>query len=56
VRCQYDTVTFLYVVTIAISGWKISESRLNNISENMNVEKIYAELKKRIDRVGIEVV
>jgi hypothetical protein len=29
---------------------------MNYMSENMNVEKIYAELKKRIDRVGIEVV
>jgi hypothetical protein len=26
------------------------------MSENMNIEKIYSELKKRIDRVGIEVV
>ncbi|MCM1158569.1 MAG: hypothetical protein NC300_06945 [Bacteroidales bacterium] len=29
---------------------------INYMSENMNVEKIYAELKQRIDRVGIEVV
>jgi hypothetical protein len=29
---------------------------MNYMSENMNIEKIYSELKKRIDRVGIEVV
>ncbi len=29
---------------------------MNYMSENMNAEKIYAELKQRIERVGIEVV